>query len=172
MKKRYFVICFCAAILLAVLGIFLIFKAFYKNPEATSVKCQNSEELLQLLNIDFDCKIEVLEYEQKVTEEYSATRIMVKLSFDRTAVVNSSFFKNTYEKLDVPPGWVDPLQNFGYGIEDISKMGVSWKEFVSGWKYMPYDIYWIKPKNVSNELVVFSSIPEILKMDKEGILKN
>ena len=51
-------------------------------------------------------------------------------------------------------------------------MGVSWKEFVSGWKYMPYDIYWIKPKNVSNELVVFSSIPEILKMDKEGILKN
>ena len=94
------------------------------------------------------------------------------MNFDRNAIVNSSFFKNTYEKLDVPPGWVDPLQNFGYGIEDISKMGVSWKEFVSGWKYMPYDIYWIKPKNVSNELVVFSSIPEILKMDKEGILKN
>ena len=149
-----------------------MFNNFRKNPDETSVKCQNSEELLRLLNIDFDCKIEVLEYEQEVTEEYSATSIVVKLNFDRNAIVNSSFFKNTYEKPDIPPGWVETLQNFGYGIEDISKMGVSWKEFVSGWKYMPYDIYWIKPKNASNELVVFSSIPEILKMDKEGILKS
>ena len=172
MKKRYFVICFCVAILLAVLGIFLIFKTFCKNPEATSVNCRNSEELLQLLNIDFDCKVEALEYEQKVTEEYSATRIMVKLSFDRKAVVNSSFFKQTYEKPDIPPGWVEPLKNFGYGIDDIAETGVTWKEFVSEWTYKPYDINWIKPKNASNELIVYSSVPEILKMDKEGILKN
>ena len=156
--------------MLAVLGIFLIFKTFYKNPEATSVKCQNSEELLQLLNIDFNCKIETLEYEQK--EESSKTNIIVKLSFDKKAIANTGFFDNPYEKPDITPDWVSQLKDFGYGVEDIDEMGISWRDFIYDWNYTTYEINWIKLKNISDEFIVYSSIPEILKMDKEGILKN